>query len=142
MLTGYTCSLHMRHICCWVQQVVGNKQCAVQSCSCSIARVTLSSTPRRPYNDTPGHTCSLSLPPQPLTTFSTPPFLPSLTHTQKQSDALCGSGIRFIFIENICNDPDILQQNYLNKMRYSPDYANIPTEKVWVFVWVCGSNVM
>jgi hypothetical protein len=47
-----------------------------------------------------------------------------------QSDALRGSGIRFVFIENICNDPAILQQNYLNKMMYSPDYKGIPTEKV------------
>jgi hypothetical protein len=47
-----------------------------------------------------------------------------------QSAALRGSGIRFIFIENICNDPDILQQNYLNKMMYSPDYKGIPTRKV------------
>jgi hypothetical protein len=47
-----------------------------------------------------------------------------------QSDALRGSGIRFIFIENMCNDPDILQQNYLNKMMYSPDYKGIPTRKV------------
>lgn len=47
-----------------------------------------------------------------------------------QSAALRGSGIRFIFIENICNDPAILQQNYLNKMMYSPDYKGIPTEKV------------
>jgi hypothetical protein len=47
-----------------------------------------------------------------------------------QSAALRGSGIRFIFIENICNDPGILQQNYFNKMMYSPDYKGIPTEKV------------
>jgi hypothetical protein len=43
---------------------------------------------------------------------------------------LRGSGIRFVFIENICNDPAILQQNYLNKMMYSPDYKGISTEKV------------
>lgn len=47
-----------------------------------------------------------------------------------QSAALRGSGIRFVFIENICNDPGILQQNYFNKMMYSPDYKGIPTEKV------------
>jgi hypothetical protein len=47
-----------------------------------------------------------------------------------QSAALRGSGIRFIFIESICTDLDILNQNYINKMMYSPDYQGMPTEKV------------
>jgi len=54
-----------------------------------------------------------------------------------QSTALLGSGMRFIFIENICNDPEILQQNYLNKMMYSPDYKGISTEKVSEIHAVC-----
>ena len=44
-------------------------------------------------------------------------------------DALRGR-VQFIFIENICNDPDILRQNYFNKMLYSPDYKGVPTEQV------------
>jgi 6-phosphofructo-2-kinase/fructose-2,6-biphosphatase len=38
--------------------------------------------------------------------------------------------VRYIFIENICNDPGVLQQNYLNKMLYSPDYQGVDTEQV------------
>ncbi|KAF6255112.1 6-phosphofructo-2-kinase-domain-containing protein [Scenedesmus sp. NREL 46B-D3] len=30
---------------------------------------------------------------------------------------------------NICNDPAVLQQNYLNKMMYSPDYQGVDTEQ-------------
>jgi hypothetical protein len=46
--------------------------------------------------------------------------------------------VRYIFIENICNDPGVLQQNYLNKMMYSPDYQGVDTEQVsltWRKVW-------
>lgn len=44
-------------------------------------------------------------------------------------EALLGR-VQFIFIENICNDPEILRQNYFNKMLYSPDYKGVPTEQV------------
>lgn len=44
-------------------------------------------------------------------------------------EALLGR-VQFIFIENICNDPEILKQNYFNKMLYSPDYKGVPTEQV------------
>ena len=33
--------------------------------------------------------------------------------------------MKFLFIESICNDPAALQQNYLNKMLYSPDYTGV-----------------
>lgn len=46
-----------------------------------------------------------------------------------QAAALRGK-VRFIFIESICNDPDILQQNCRNKMLYSPDYQGVTTEQV------------
>lgn len=59
-----------------------------------------------------------------------------------QSTALLGSGMRFIFIENICNDPEILQQNYLNKMMYSPDYKGISTEKVRYVLYVMLASVL
>lgn len=29
---------------------------------------------------------------------------------------------QYLFIESICNDPDVLEQNYRYKMMYSPDY--------------------
>ncbi len=30
---------------------------------------------------------------------------------------------QYLFIESICNDPAVLEQNYRYKMMYSPDYA-------------------
>ena len=37
---------------------------------------------------------------------------------------------QYLFIESICNDPDILQQNYRYKMMYSPDYKSTEADKV------------
>ncbi len=53
--------------------------------------------------------------------------------------------MKFIFIESICSDPAALQQNYLNKMLYSPDYAGVDMTKVggWVLgggLWVGGDS--
>ncbi|KAK9918087.1 hypothetical protein WJX75_001099 [Coccomyxa subellipsoidea] len=36
---------------------------------------------------------------------------------------------QYLFIESICNDPDILQQNYRYKMMYSPDYKSTEADK-------------
>lgn len=60
-----------------------------------------------------------------------------------QSSVLRTTGVRFIFIENICTDPDILRNNYLNKMRYSPDYKDVCMEQVrrrWGQRWGRGSR--
>lgn len=37
---------------------------------------------------------------------------------------------QYLFIETICSDPAVLEQNYRNKMRYSPDYTGVDTEQV------------
>ncbi len=37
---------------------------------------------------------------------------------------------QYLFIESICNDPDVLQQNYRYKMMYSPDYKSTEADKV------------
>ena len=37
---------------------------------------------------------------------------------------------QYLFIESICNDPAVLEQNYRHKMMYSPDYSNVDTEAV------------
>jgi hypothetical protein len=37
---------------------------------------------------------------------------------------------QYMFIETICTDPSILEANYRNKMRYSPDYQGVDTEQV------------
>ena len=37
---------------------------------------------------------------------------------------------QYLFIESICNDPDILAQNYRYKMMYSPDYKTTTEEEV------------
>ena len=37
---------------------------------------------------------------------------------------------QYLFIESICNDPDILAQNYRYKMMYSPDYRTASEEEV------------
>ena len=37
---------------------------------------------------------------------------------------------QYLFIESICNDPDILAQNYRYKMMYSPDYRTTSEEEV------------
>ncbi|KAL6745907.1 6-phosphofructo-2-kinase-domain-containing protein [Haematococcus lacustris] len=33
---------------------------------------------------------------------------------------------QYLFIESICNDQEVLERNYMNKMKYSPDYHNVP----------------
>lgn len=38
---------------------------------------------------------------------------------------------QYLFIESICNDPDILAQNYRYKMMYSPDYRTTSEEEVY-----------
>ncbi|CAG9464718.1 unnamed protein product [Pedinophyceae sp. YPF-701] len=35
----------------------------------------------------------------------------------------------YLFVESICNDQDVLEQNYRYKMMYSPDYARVSTEE-------------
>ncbi|WIA42087.1 hypothetical protein OEZ86_009363 [Tetradesmus obliquus] len=35
---------------------------------------------------------------------------------------------QYIFIESICNDDQVLENNYRYKMKYSPDYVNVDTE--------------
>ena len=37
---------------------------------------------------------------------------------------------QYLFIESICNDPMVLDQNIRYKMMYSPDYTNCKTEEV------------
>ena len=37
---------------------------------------------------------------------------------------------QYLFIESICNDPDILAQNIRYKMMYSPDYRTTSEEEV------------
>lgn len=36
---------------------------------------------------------------------------------------------QYMFIESICNDEEVLEQNYRYKMMYSPDYKNVSTEE-------------
>ncbi|GIL67684.1 hypothetical protein Vafri_21012 [Volvox africanus] len=36
---------------------------------------------------------------------------------------------QYLFIETICSDPSVLEQNYRNKMKYSPDYDGVDTDK-------------
>ncbi|GLI68462.1 hypothetical protein VaNZ11_012887 [Volvox africanus] len=36
---------------------------------------------------------------------------------------------QYLFIETICSDPAVLEQNYRNKMKYSPDYKGVDTEQ-------------
>ncbi|GAX77020.1 hypothetical protein CEUSTIGMA_g4467.t1 [Chlamydomonas eustigma] len=36
---------------------------------------------------------------------------------------------QYLFIESICNDPVVLEQNYLFKMKYSPDYKGVDKEE-------------
>lgn len=35
----------------------------------------------------------------------------------------------YLFIESICNDPQVLEQNYMQKMVYSPDYLGVDRYK-------------
>ena len=37
---------------------------------------------------------------------------------------------QYLFIESICNDTVVLEQNYRYKMMYSPDYAGFNNEQV------------
>ena len=37
---------------------------------------------------------------------------------------------QYLFIESICNDTAVLEQNYRYKMMYSPDYAGADSEDV------------
>eukprot|EP00882_Tetradesmus_deserticola_P010245 GHRQ01010823.1.p1 GENE.GHRQ01010823.1~~GHRQ01010823.1.p1 ORF type:complete len:342 (+),score=123.45 GHRQ01010823.1:652-1677(+) len=62
-------------------------------------------------------------------------ILDATNSTQERRNKVCEAlrgRVRYIFIENICNDPDVLQQNYLNKMLYSPDYQGVDTEQAVV----------
>ena len=48
---------------------------------------------------------------------------------------------QYLFIESICNDPAVLEQNYRYKMMYSPDYSNVDTQEVCVHViWLYPSS--
>ena len=40
---------------------------------------------------------------------------------------------QYLYIESICNDPQVLEQNYRYKMMYSPDYKDVNTEEVRQF---------
>ena len=44
---------------------------------------------------------------------------------------------QYLFIESICNDPAVLEQNYRYKMMYSADYKDVDTNEVRV----CGAIV-
>jgi 6-phosphofructo-2-kinase / fructose-2,6-biphosphatase 3 len=37
---------------------------------------------------------------------------------------------QYLFIESICNDPKVLEANYLFKMLFSPDYKGMDVKKV------------
>ena len=37
---------------------------------------------------------------------------------------------QYLFIESICNDPAVLEQNYRYKMMYSADYKDVDTNEV------------
>lgn len=37
---------------------------------------------------------------------------------------------QYLFIESICNEQTVLEQNYRYKMMYSPDYAHVESEQV------------
>ena len=39
--------------------------------------------------------------------------------------ALRAAGVKHLYIESLCTDAAALQQNYLNKMLYSPDYVGV-----------------
>uniref|UniRef100_A0A383W1K9 6-phosphofructo-2-kinase domain-containing protein n=1 Tax=Tetradesmus obliquus TaxID=3088 RepID=A0A383W1K9_TETOB len=59
-------------------------------------------------------------------------ILDATNSTQERRNKVCEAlrgRVRYIFIENICADPAVLQQNYLNKMLYSPDYQGVDTEQ-------------
>ena len=36
---------------------------------------------------------------------------------------------QYLYIESICNDQTVLEQNYRYKMMYSPDYARVDSEQ-------------
>ncbi|KAG2422824.1 hypothetical protein HXX76_015767 [Chlamydomonas incerta] len=36
---------------------------------------------------------------------------------------------QYLFIETICSDPVVLEQNYRNKMKYSPDYKGVDVDQ-------------
>ncbi|KAG2447462.1 hypothetical protein HYH02_007783 [Chlamydomonas schloesseri] len=36
---------------------------------------------------------------------------------------------QYLFIETICSDPAVLEQNYRNKMKYSPDYKGVDVDQ-------------
>ena len=38
---------------------------------------------------------------------------------------------QYVFIESICNDPVVLERNYMWKMIYSPDYKDMDREAAW-----------
>ena len=39
-----------------------------------------------------------------------------------------GLGVKLVFIESICNDPAVLNENLLQKVRHSPDFAGLSEE--------------
>ena len=47
---------------------------------------------------------------------------------------------QYLFIESICNDPAVLEQNYRFKMMYSPDYKDVDTEAVSVQIPLTPSS--
>ena len=42
---------------------------------------------------------------------------------------------QYLYIESICNDPQVLEQNYRYKMMYSPDYKDVNTDEVCCCLW-------
>lgn len=45
---------------------------------------------------------------------------------------------QYLYIESICNDTVVLEQNYRYKMMYSPDYAGFDDEQV---LPLCSSSL-
>jgi hypothetical protein len=64
------------------------------------------------------------------------PCDPVTRYPPAQARELKAAGVKFLFIESICNDLDVLQRNYLNKMLYSQDYQGVDMTQVGQS-WAC-----
>lgn len=53
-----------------------------------------------------------------------------LTLTAKMQKNRFHNKWQYLYIESVCNDPQVLEQNYRYKMMYSPDYKDVNTEEV------------
>lgn len=54
----------------------------------------------------------------------------STRERRTQLRAVLHGKVSYLFIESICNDSSVLENNLRNKMLYSPDYAGVDMEKV------------